>query len=304
MTRSSSYHQGELAVQQRAGVRGQAARLAGMLAPPNLTGPASRFLAQQRLIVLTARDLEGRLWTSPITGPPGFLTAHDAYLHVHALPAAGDPLAALAVGQPIGLLAIDLAQRRRMRINGALVGTIGHGLRVAVDQAYGNCPQYIQQRNLVYDPVDERAAAGPARRGGTLLPDHLRTISQADTFFLGTAHPDSGADASHRGGTPGFVRVDGPDLWWPDYPGNNMFNSLGNLAVDDAAALLFMDFATGSALYLSGTAAVEWTSPAALGDDGHTGRRIGFRPSQVVARSGTPTSAPPIAYPRNPKLSR
>lgn len=77
-------------------------------------------------------------------------------------------------------------------------------------------------------------------------------VAGADTFFLGTTHPTRGNDASHRGGPPGFVRVTSPTtLWWPDFPGNNMFNSFGNLAVDDEAALLFTDFTTGATVQMS-----------------------------------------------------
>ena len=90
--------------------------------------------------------------------------------------------------------------------------------------------------------------APPIERAAALSPKHAQLIANADTFFLGTIHPSRGADASHRGGPPGFVRVDGNRLWWPDYPGNNMFNSFGNLAVDPSAALLFIDFDTGTAL--------------------------------------------------------
>src|SRR5947208_2450453 len=69
---------------------------------------------------------------------------------------------------------------------------------------------------------------------------------------------DRGADASHRGGDPGFVHLDGDDLWWDDLPGNNMFNSLGNIAANNEAALLFLDFDTGARLHLSGRADIEW----------------------------------------------
>ena len=69
---------------------------------------------------------------------------------------------------------------------------------------------------------------------------------------------------------------DANTLWWPDYPGNNMFNSLGNLVMDDAAALLFIDFTTGSTLRLSGVAEVECGTPGAPGDDGGGGRRVWF----------------------------
>ncbi|MGB8503905.1 pyridoxamine 5'-phosphate oxidase family protein [Mycobacterium sp.] len=90
-------------------------------------------------------------------------------------------------------------------------------------------------------------------------------------------------DASHRGGPPGFVRMDGETLWWPDYPGNNMFNRFGNLAADPTAALLFIDFRTGHTLHLSGAATVQWDIPGDPDDDSHTGRGAHFVPAHVAA---------------------
>jgi predicted pyridoxine 5'-phosphate oxidase superfamily flavin-nucleotide-binding protein len=104
------------------------------------------------------------------------------------------------------------------------------------------------------------------------MPDRTRLIAEADTFFLGTIHPERGADASHRGGPPGFVHVVDDGLWWPDFPGNNMFNSLGNLAVDPTAALLFIDYATGATLHMSGAAATVWGAE----------RRVRFAPARSV----------------------
>ncbi len=146
------------------------------------------------------------------------------------------------------------------------------------------------------------SAAGAVRRDRLSAEDGA-LIARADTFFLGTVHPNRGADASHRGGTPGFVRVDGSQLWWPDYPGNNMFNSLGNLAVDDSAALLFFDFAAGRALQVSGTAVLEWTGPGTAGDDGGTGRRVRVRPEAVVASDPGLRAQPPVASPYNPAVA-
>src|SRR5262249_11419821 len=84
-------------------------------------------------------------------------------------------------------------------------------------------------------------------------------LETADTFFIATAHPQSGLDASHRGGKPGFVRVlDERTLLFPDYAGNNMFNSLGNISVNPRVGLLFPDFNTGRALQLPGKAEILW----------------------------------------------
>ncbi|MGE2718145.1 pyridoxamine 5'-phosphate oxidase family protein [Mycolicibacterium celeriflavum] len=271
----SGFHEGELAVQARAGVVAQAARLGqGMLAAPDLNGGIGKFLSVREFAVVTARGDDGRLWTSPLHARPGFLEAHDRTLRVETRPVDGDPLHGLAAGQPIGMLAIDFATRRRVRVNGTVGDATAAGLTIDVDQAFGNCPRYIQPREL--SPAQPSAAA-QFTRSSALGPSQAAVVADANTFFLGTEHPTRGVDASHRGGPPGFVRVEGDALSWPDYPGNNMFNSLGNLAVDPAAAVLFIDFATGDVVQISGTAAVVWE------DDEATGRRVSFTAEAVVA---------------------
>ncbi|MBV8789393.1 MAG: pyridoxamine 5'-phosphate oxidase family protein [Mycobacterium sp.] len=254
-----------------------------MLDSPRLSQGATRFLASQRFVALTGRDRDGLLWISPVAGEPGFLRGRDDMLSVSSTPRDGDPLHHMPIEQQIGLIAIDFATRRRVRINGKLLSADDAGLTLRVDQSYGNCPQYIHRR-----AVDAGGfAASPlirARRAEFLHPSDQAMIAAADTFFLGTTHPSRGSDASHRGGPTGFVRVDSPgSLCWPDFPGNNMFNSLGNLAVDDEAALLFVDFVTGASLHLSGTAQVRWTAPGAAGDDGGVGRSVAFSVEAVVA---------------------
>ena len=289
----AGFHDGELAVQQRAGVLEEAARLAGMLQPVKLGGGIGAFLADRTFAVITARDAAGRLWTSPLSGPPGFLKAADAAtLAISFRFPDGDPLRGLPAGQKAGLVIVEFAARRRVRINGTLAAAGDDRLEIKVEQGYGNCPQYINQRVLT--PVaagqagQDQAGTGPAgeggvRRGTVLSPADVELIRAADTFFLGTTNPERGSDASHRAGRPGFVRVDGGRLWWPDYPGNKLFNSFGNLAVNPEAALLFPDFGTGRTLHLSGTAEVEWDAAARPGDDGRTGRRVVFTPQRLVA---------------------
>ncbi len=70
-----------------------------------------------------------------------------------------------------------------------------------------------------------------------------------------------GVDVSHRGGEPGFVRIEGQRLTVPDFIGNFFFNTLGNLALDPRAGLLFPDFATGDLLYLAVTSEIVWDGP-------------------------------------------
>src|SRR5262249_17942352 len=100
---------------------------------------------------------------------------------------------------------------------------------------------------------------GVARRGTALTCEQQAVIEQADTFFIASVHDGTGADASHRGGQPGFVRVLDPrTLRVPDYAGNNMFQTLGNIAADPRVGLLFVDFDTGMTLQLTGRARILW----------------------------------------------
>jgi hypothetical protein len=263
-------------------VAAQAARLSGMLAPADLRGGPARFLAARTFAVITGRDAAGRLWTSPLSGAPGFLrAATPTRLALHTTPPAGDPLHGLPVGQPVGIVVLDFAARRRIRLNGTLAAATDTELLVDVEQAYGNCPQYVRPRRLA--PADQAAAPRPARRTDSLDERDIGLIGRSDTLFIGSTHPTRGTDTSHRGGRPGFVRVQHATLWWPDYPGNNMFNTLGNLTVDAMAALLFADFTTGATVHLSGTTELDWATSGHWGGDDKTGRRVRFSPQAVVS---------------------
>ena len=252
------YHPGELAVQQQAGTRPRAAQLTQILlteVPPQ----ARPFLASQPLIVVGSADEQGRLWASALTGTPGFLRVPDAHtLDIAAQPVSGDVLAAnLSEGAPVGTLVVDFEHRRRVRLNGRAYPLAG-GIRVALDEVFFLCPKYIQAREWL--PQAPATTSPRAAVVGTVLTEHLRAwIEQADTFFLATAHERAGLDVANRGGMPGFVRVlNEVTLQWPDYPGNGMFQSLGNLALNPRAGLLFPDFATGQVLQLTGQARVDW----------------------------------------------
>jgi predicted pyridoxine 5'-phosphate oxidase superfamily flavin-nucleotide-binding protein len=251
----SPFHPGELELQRRAGALDEARDLGRMLrsaVPPG----AARVLAEIRLAIASSLDEDGRVWASPLTGPAGFVRVVDErLLHLAARPAAGDPLAAdLAVRPELGLLAIDLRTRRRLRFNGR--GLLApEGVFLSVEQAYGNCPKYIQRRDP--EPDGEVGGGGAVRVSPRLDRGHRARIEEADTLFLASFHPQGGADASHRGGRPGFVRVLGEDLLeFDDYPGNGMFNTLGNLTAYDRAGVLFLDLSSGSALQLTGRAEV------------------------------------------------
>jgi len=255
--RHLSYHEGELAVQAQAGVRRGGLEAESMYHATMGAGVA-RFLAAQQLAALSSMDGEGRLWASVRSGPPGFLRALDELtLAIGGYSHPDDPLLAnLAHSAMAGVLVINLLSRQRVRINGMASHTADGKVQLKVQQVYGNCPQYIQAREV----TGEREVKSGAAHAQHALDDRLRLwVEGADTFFLGTGHPESGLDASHRGGKPGFVRVENANsLLIPDYPGNNMFNSLGNLSVYPKAGLVFPDFESGATLQLSGSTKILW----------------------------------------------
>ncbi|MFF3678028.1 pyridoxamine 5'-phosphate oxidase family protein [Streptomyces sp. NPDC002120] len=270
---SGAYHAGALAVQERVGVR-ELAEHVGRSIGTGIRDVAAAFLGLQPHLVVGAADASGRMWASLLTGPPGFVraTGPDRITVTGGLPA-GDPLAgALATdGTRVGTIALDPRTRRRMRLNGTLEPT-GRGFAVRAEQVFANCPKYLQQRQ----PLELAAqGAGVVRRGHALTPDQERAVRAADTFFVATTADADGVDASHRGGLPGFVEVLSPtELAWPDYAGNAMFLTLGNLTADPRAGLLFPDWESGAVLQLSGRAETEF------GADGS--RRTRFRVESVV----------------------
>ncbi|MFE9466268.1 pyridoxamine 5'-phosphate oxidase family protein [Streptomyces virginiae] len=267
------YHWGSLAVQERVGVRGPAEHV-GRSIGTGIREVAAAFLELQPHLVVGAADGAGRMWASLLTGPPGFVRATGPHrIAVAGGVPAGDPLAeALAAdGTRIGTIALDPRTRRRMRLNGTLAAT-PRGFAVEAEQVFANCPKYLQKRQ----PLELVAeGAGVVRRGGALTPGQVRAVRRADTFFVATTAEADGADASHRGGLPGFVEVLSPvELAWPDYAGNAMFLTLGNLTADPRAGLLFPDWESGAVLQLSGRARTEFAA------DG--GRRTRFRVESVV----------------------
>ncbi len=218
------------------------------------------FFRQLPFIVVGSLDSEGRPWASMLAGPPGFIDTPDPRrLVIHALPIATSPLApAMVPGMRIGLLGIEPHTRRRNRMNGVVTRVGAQEFEVEVQQSFGNCPKYIQARQPKFSDISRPATA--AVRSARLEQEARALIKAADTFFIATAHPAAaagndrahGVDVSHRGGKPGFVRIDDDrTLTVPDFTGNNFFNTLGNLVLNPRAGLLFVDYVNGDLLHIA-----------------------------------------------------
>lgn len=280
------FHDGEIAVQTLTGER-PAAIVNGRVIADAVPIPAVGFVAQQDMVVLSRTDESGAHRAAVAMARAGFATVSDDRRRVDveldttmAAFSPNGPLADLAEDDRVGGLFIELATRRRLRVNGRITKMGEGGFSLAIAEAYPACPKYIQRRVV--------EAVGPVEDGdqtiatGTDLTDDLRSwIEGADTLFVASGNPDGELDVSHRGGASGFVRVVDGALSVPDYPGNSMFNTLGNLTLDPRAGLVIPDFATGAQLCLTGTVELDLATSATDPNDptGGSGRWWTFNPT-------------------------
>ena len=252
-----AFHAGELEAQRRAGggPGGHGIREA-------MPDQHREFFEHLPYAVIAGLDMEGRPTATMVAGPPGFIGAPNPLtLSLVAAIDPQDPAAAcLAPGAPYGLIGIDFATRRRNRANGRVAALTRAGYWLVVDQSFGNCPQYIQQRTV--EAVDRTPGSFEQLSG--IDAEAAGAITAADTAFVATAAagPNGGIDASHRGGRPGFMKVEGDTITIPDFRGNRYFNTLGNMLAWPMAALLIPDFETGDLLHLQGATEVLWDADA------------------------------------------
>jgi len=267
---STPFHTSELEAQARAGYT-EAAHADGRRGIRDyMPDPHRQFYTQLPFMIVGGIDASGQPWPSWRVGEPGFVASPDnRTLHVAGGTLPGDPLAGMwREGALFGGLGIELPTRRRNRVNGVVSSVDGDMLTIGVSQSFGNCAKYIQSRTperIVRDGTD----APPGQRRATRLSDDDRALlERADTFFIATANVSEdagvarGVDVSHRGGLPGFVRVDDDvTLTTPDFAGNKFLNTIGNLLADPRAGLVFADFERGDLLYVATEAEVIWDGP-------------------------------------------
>ncbi|MEA3277510.1 MAG: MOSC domain-containing protein [Pseudomonadota bacterium] len=281
---TSLFHRGEREIQERLGVRDRTEHLGRRMIHPRMHEGQRTFLEQLPMLVVGTLDEARRPWASVLAGEPGFVHGIDpGTLAVKARPVYGDPLtAALVKGADIGTLGIELENRTRLRVNGRIQQVDDAGFRIRISQSYGNCPQYIQAREICPDAdLSTIGEPRPVRRGNALNRAEAALIARSDTFFVASHYSEDredrtqGVDVSHRGGRPSFVVVaHETSLLFPDYSGNCMFNTLGNILMDPRCGLLFIDFANGDTLQMTGEAEILW-------ERAHTSRFAGAE--RVVA---------------------
>jgi uncharacterized protein len=260
-----AFHEGEQAVQALAGVRERFAATGAPFIRDHMPEQHREFFPLLPILMVGSVDAQGQPWASVLAGPPGFALSPDPrLLDVRAWPHEHDALAqALKPGAPIGMLGIQPHTRRRNRLNGHVAFADGKSFAVHVDQSFGNCPKYIQAREPRF--TGARSDHPRVVHMRTLDDAAQRLVRGADTLFIATSHPramadgtpENGVDVSHRGGKPGFVRVDdGSVLTLPDFTGNSFFNTLGNIVLEPRCGLLFIDHETGDTLQVAARATI------------------------------------------------
>jgi ferredoxin-NADP reductase/predicted pyridoxine 5'-phosphate oxidase superfamily flavin-nucleotide-binding protein len=276
----SPFHRGEQAIQSRFGVRERMERFGSRVIRDHMPAQHQEFYSQLPFIFAGHADKDGWPWASILFNKPGFIQSpNPKTLDIQATPVKGDPLSdSLKKGTDLGLLGIELTSRRRNRLAAHVTSQSDEGLRLEVDQAFGNCPQYIQTREL--DILDPSTLPQSSIKDIQAFDEEAKAlISRSDTFFVASyidhdgnnekASASEGADVSHRGGQPGFIRIDNEHtLTIPDYLGNNHFNTFGNFVENSKAGLLFIDFESGHILTLTGTVEIIWDSPETKHFDG------------------------------------
>ncbi|MFV8752658.1 pyridoxamine 5'-phosphate oxidase family protein [Nannocystaceae bacterium ST9] len=255
------WHVGERALQDRLGVAERMAELGPRVIRDFMPEQHREFFAELSFVLLASVDDRGDAWAGVLVGEPGSLASSPdpRTLALAGRPDADDPVGAgLRPGAAIGLLGIELDTRRRNRMNGTIRELGERGLTIAVEQSFGNCPKYIHPRGA---SRVEGWRPGPVERFVGLDARARESIAAADTSFVASYFEAPGGvrrqvDVSHRGGPAGFVRVEADTLTIPDYAGNRFFNTLGNIAVQPKVGLLFIDFASGDLLQVTGDAAL------------------------------------------------
>jgi hypothetical protein len=236
-------------------------------------------------------------------------------------------------GKVMAALSIDLETRDRLKLAGRFLAGAATGtttgvanlqMAFAVEEALGNCPKYLNKKRIVpHIPAPElvRGADSATTEGLPLPQEAVDLIAKADLFFIASKHGDGSMDVNHRGGAPGFLRLfrnrepnvdseggeadGGVALVYPEFSGNRLYQTLGNLQEDPVAGLVVPNFETGDVLYLTGrTTILVAERAAAYMPHAKLAVRIDVAEARFV-RDGLPFRGSVIDYsPYNPPVRR
>jgi len=238
-----TYHAGQIAIQEEAKTRHVADKLAHWM------GPVGEFALGADLLLLATTGADGVLSFTVLSGEPPLVgIAGDSELRLRFPPGLA-PLSQTPVA--CGGLAISLGQARRARINGTLIPNDGHS-ELAAAETFTLCRKYMAPSLA----LEERPHLGPVSCEPLALDDPWLAglLAKAETSFLASVSPDGGPDVAHRGGPPGFLALDVAEqrLTWPEYVGDGVFKSAGNVRATGTMTLLVPDHDSGDGVELVG----------------------------------------------------
>ncbi|EEA28413.1 hypothetical protein TMatcc_003255 [Talaromyces marneffei ATCC 18224] len=239
------------------------------------------------LIGLGALDDDGRPWSTVWGGETGFSSVIDTDIvgmravvdRLHdpvvnslfgdAKGTNGSTIRTNGQGKMISGVTIDLENRKRVKLYGKVImGTLedpedegnlglegkrGHAqLVVKIEESLGNCPKYLHKKHIIPAIPQPKLISASSQ----LSPQAIELINKADCFFISSYHQNTDMDTNYRGGPSGFVRIisnqpEGAVLVYPEYSGNRLYQSLGNLMMNHRAGLIFPDFERGDAVYMT-----------------------------------------------------
>ncbi|KAF1976903.1 oxidoreductase-like protein [Bimuria novae-zelandiae CBS 107.79] len=254
-----------------------------------LTAQAAFRLQHAPLLAIGTLDSQGRPWTTLWGGNQGFseMLGGGIIGTRTLIDSAHDPVVQALVGHAekgqmvqgnekmVAGLTIDLMERKRVKLFGRVIaGGINEvkiemegnrsmsadipevqdqiQLITKIEQSMGNCPKYLNQYEIRPAIVTQTLAS----QSETLSEEARAIILQSDMFFLTTSVTED-MDTNHRGGPAGFTRVlSDAELVYPEYSGNRLYQSLGNLLVNPKIGITFPNYETGDVLYITGSTEV------------------------------------------------
>ncbi|KAL8738296.1 MAG: hypothetical protein Q9181_000885 [Wetmoreana brouardii] len=247
---------------------------------------AARLLLNAPLLALGTLDNTGRPWTTLLGGEVGFVRplgqsnigvrtsvdpTYDPVINTLLGSKHGDGLEdSTSKNHLVSGLGIDLATRSRVKLAGRVVasaldrlsGELQDGsagvtqaqMVIKIEQSLGLCPKYLNKKQIVPTlPEPELVSdALPLPLGATKL------LAKADLFFISSSYNGLTMGTNNRGGPPGFLRVmendsSGTALVYPEYSGNRLYQTLGNLHTTPRAGIVIPDLDSGDVLYVTGT---------------------------------------------------
>ncbi|OAX85212.1 hypothetical protein ACJ72_00405 [Emergomyces africanus] len=255
---------------------------------PYLSPGAAYMVQKSPLIALGTIDKHGRPWTTVWGGEAGLAgpvsqsiigirnfvdkTYDPVVATLYGGKSNGEVVKEEGEGRLMSGLSVDMENRKRVKLMGRMIaGNLARldatdsdekgvepthagqaQLVIKIEQSLGNCPKYINRKQITPVVPNPKLISDSPQ----LPPGAIKLLNQADTLFISSYHEDS-MDTNIRGGPPGFVRVvsndiNGAVLAYPEYSGNRLYQTLGNLLMTPLAGYAFPDFETGNVLYLTG----------------------------------------------------